>query len=170
MRPAACWSSSPPTPASPSTCRPFAEDLYFDKMEQTVRAADGSADVYFLPMDSTAFTQWNADAIEPITPYLEDPSKTSPDYDFADFPEGFMGGVTYPPGDPAAQVYGIPIAFEAYTLFYNKDHVDKYLDGAVPETMPELIAAAARSPRKAPRRASPVRSCEASARTPSWTR
>ena len=53
-----------------------------------------------------------------------------------------MGGVTYPPGDPAAQIYGIPIAFEAYTLFYNKDHVDKYLDGVVPETMPELIAAA----------------------------
>jgi multiple sugar transport system substrate-binding protein len=119
----------------------FSEDLYFDKMEQTVRAAEGSADVYFLPMDSTAFTQYSADAVEPITPYLEDPSKTSPDYDFADFPAGFMGGVTYPPGDPAAQAYGIPIAFEAYTLFYNKDHVDQYLDGVVPATMPELIAA-----------------------------
>ncbi len=34
--------------------QPFSEDLYFDKMEQAVRAAEGSADVYFLPMDSTA--------------------------------------------------------------------------------------------------------------------
>jgi len=123
--------------------QPFSESLYFDKMEQTVRAADGQADVYFLPMDSTAFTQWSAGAIEPLTPYLEDPSKTSPDYDFADFPGGFLGGVMYPPGDEAAQLHGIPIAFEAYTLFYNMDHLDKYLDGVVPTTMGELVAAAA---------------------------
>jgi multiple sugar transport system substrate-binding protein len=122
----------------------FSEDLYFDKMEQTVRAAEGSADVYYLPMDSTAFTQYSAGAIEPLTPYLEDPSKTSPDYDFADFPAGFLGGVTYPPGDPDADVYGIPIAFEAYTLFYNTELVDRYLDGQVPQTMDELTEAAAR--------------------------
>jgi multiple sugar transport system substrate-binding protein len=121
----------------------FSEDLYFDKMEQTVRAASGSADVYFLPMDSTAFTQYSAGVVEPLSPYLEDPAKTSPDYDFADFPEGFLGGVMYPPGDPAAEVYGIPIAFEAYTLFYNQDHVDTYLDGVLPQTMAELTAAAA---------------------------
>jgi multiple sugar transport system substrate-binding protein len=122
----------------------FSEDLYFDKMEQTVRAASGSADVYFLPMDSTAFTQYSAGVVEPLSPYLEDPAKTSPDYDFADFPEGFLGGVMYPPGDPAAEAYGIPIAFEAYTLFYNKDHVDTYLDGVLPQTMAELTAAAAK--------------------------
>jgi len=121
----------------------FSESLYFDKMEQTVRAADGSADVYWLPMDSTAFTQYSADAVEPLTPYIDDPSKTSPDYDFADFPAGFMGGVMYPPGADDAQAFGIPIAFEAYTLFYNQDHVDKYLDGVLPTTMDELIAAAA---------------------------
>ncbi len=121
----------------------FSESLYFDKMEQTVRAAEGEADVYFLPMDSTAFTQYSADAVEPLSPYLDDPSKTSPDYDFADFPDGFLGGVMYPPGAEDAEAYGIPIAFEAYTLFYNQDHVDKYLDGVVPTTMDELIAAAA---------------------------
>lgn len=120
----------------------FSEDLYFDKMEQTVRAADGSADVYFLPMDSTAFTQFSADAIEPLSRYLDDPAQTAADYDFADFPAGFLGGVTYPPGAADAQVYGIPIAFEAYTLFYNQDHVDQYLGGELPQTMDELIAAA----------------------------
>ena len=117
--------------------QPFAEDLYFDKMEQTIRS--GGADVYFLPMDSTAYTQYVADLVEPLTPYLDDPAKTSPDYDFADFPEGFLGGVLYPPGDAAAQIYGIPIAFEAYTLFYNKDLVT-----TVPATFDELIADAAR--------------------------
>ena len=117
--------------------QPFAEDLYFDKMEQTIRS--GGADVYFLPMDSTAYTQYVADLVEPLTPYLDDPAKTSPDYDFADFPEGFLGGVLYPPGDAAAQIYGILIAFEAYTLFYNKDLVT-----TVPATFDELIADAAR--------------------------
>ncbi len=122
--------------------QPFSEDLYFDKMEQTVRAADGSADVYFLPMDSTAYTQFQADLIEPLTPYLTDPTKTSADYDLADFPQGFLDPGIYPPGDAAAQLYGIPISFETYILFSNKDLVDKYLGGVMPTTFEELIAAA----------------------------
>ena len=117
--------------------QPFSEDLYFDKMEQTIRAAKGNADVYFLPMDSTAYSQYTADAIEPLTPYLNDPTKTSPDYDMADFPAGFLTGATYPPGDAAAQLYGIPISFETYILFYNKDLVAE-----VPATFDDLIAAA----------------------------
>ena len=48
--------------------QPFSEDLYFDKMEQVLRATPGSADVYFLPMDSTAFSQFNEDLIEQLTP------------------------------------------------------------------------------------------------------
>jgi multiple sugar transport system substrate-binding protein len=123
--------------------QPYSEDLYFDKMEQVVRAAEGEADVYFLPMDSTAYGQYLAGAVAPISPYLADPTLTSPDYDFADFPAGFLGGATFPPGDAAAQVYGVPIAFEAYILFANKDLVDQYLGGVMPTTFDELTAAAA---------------------------
>jgi multiple sugar transport system substrate-binding protein len=122
--------------------QPFSEDLYFDKMEQTVRAAKGTADVYFLPMDSTGFSQFGANAIEPLTPYLNDATKTAADYNFADFPKGFLAGGTYPPGDASAQLYGIPISFETYILFYNKDLVNKYLGGVLPTTFPDLIAAA----------------------------
>jgi multiple sugar transport system substrate-binding protein len=122
--------------------QPFAEDLYFDKMELAVRSDKPVADVYFLPMDSTAFTQYSANLIAPLTPYLEDPTMTSPDYDLADFPEGFLAGAMYPPGDEKAQLYGIPITFEAYILFYNKDLVDKYLGGKVPETFAELLTSA----------------------------
>jgi len=122
--------------------QPFAEDLYFDKMELAVRSDKPVADVYFLPMDSTAFTQYSAGLIAPLTPFLTDPSMTSEDYDEADFPMGFKSAAMYPPGDPAAQLYGIPITFEAYILFYNKDLVDQYLGGKVPETFPELIEAA----------------------------
>jgi multiple sugar transport system substrate-binding protein len=123
--------------------QPYAESLYFDKMEQVVRGAGGEADVYFLPMDSTAYAQFNANAIQPLTPYLEDPTLTAPDYDFSDFPAGFLEGATFPPGDAGAQVYGIPIAFETYILFANKDLVDKYLGGVMPTTFDELTTAAA---------------------------
>jgi multiple sugar transport system substrate-binding protein len=120
----------------------FAEDLYFDKMELAVRSDKPVADVYFLPMDSTAYTQYSADLIAPLTPYINDPTMTASDYDLADFPEGFRASAMYPPGEANAQLYGIPITFEAYILFYNKDLVDKYLGGKVPETMPDLLAAA----------------------------
>lgn len=121
----------------------FPEDLYMDKQEQVVRASTGTADVYFLSMDSIAFSQWNAGAIEPLDGYLNDPTKTSPDYNLADFPKNFLVPGTYPAGDPAAKMYGIPITFETYILFYNKDLVQKYLGGKVPTTMDELTAAAA---------------------------
>ena len=122
--------------------QPFSEDLYFDKMEQVLRANPGTADVYFLPMDSTAYSQFNAGLIEPLTPYLNDPAKTTADYDLADFPKGFQDPGTYPPGDASAQLYGIPISFETYILFSNKDLVDKYLGGVMPKTYDELVAAA----------------------------
>jgi len=122
--------------------QPFSEDLYFDKMEQVLRASPGTADVYFLPMDSTAFSQFNAGLIEPLNAYLDDPTKTAADYDLKDFPQGFLDPGTYPPGDAAAKLYGIPISFETYILFSNKDLVDKYLGGVMPKTFDELIAAA----------------------------
>jgi multiple sugar transport system substrate-binding protein len=60
----------------------------------------------------------------------------------ADFPQGFQDPGTYPPGDASAQLYGIPISFETYILFSNKDLVAKYLGGVMPKTFDELIAAA----------------------------
>jgi multiple sugar transport system substrate-binding protein len=123
--------------------QPFSEDLYFDKMEQAVRSPTGTMDVYFLPMDSTGFSQYTAGGIEPLDGYLNDPAKTASDYDVSDFPKGFLTPGTYPPGDASAKLYGIPISFETYILFYNKDLVNKYLGGKVPTTMDELTAAAA---------------------------
>ena len=41
-----------------------------------------------------------------------------------------------------AQDYAIPVSFEAYTLFWNQDIVDEYLDGVIPDTMGGLIEAA----------------------------
>ena len=145
----------------------LAENLYFDRMEVALRADAGVMDVYMVPMDSTAFTQWSNGLIHPLSPYINDSSMTSADYDFADFPGGFTQATQYPPGDMDAQDYAIPVSFEAYTLFYNKDIIDEYLDGEIPDTMGGLIEAHKASPRPAADR-SPARSCAASVRTPLW--
>ena len=120
----------------------LAEDLYFDRMELALRAPSGVADVYFLPMDSTAFTQWSAGLIKPLTPYLEDPEMTAEDYDLADFPAGFLAATQYPPGEDDAEDYGIPVSFESYILFYNEELVNEHLGGRLPATMYELVDAA----------------------------
>jgi len=121
----------------------YSEDLYMDKQEQVVRAPTGTADAYFLSMDSIAFSQYNAGAIEPLTGYLNDPTKTASDYNLADFPAGFLVPGTFPAGNTSAKLYGIPITFETYIVFYNKDLVQKYLGGKLPTTMDELTADAA---------------------------
>ena len=120
----------------------FAEDLYWDKMELALRSEQPVADVYWEPMEAVSFNQWSDGLIAPLSPYLNDPTMTSPDYDLEDFPEGFRAVSTYPPGESDAQLHGIPITFEVYILFYNKEMVDQYLDGQVPQTMPDLIEAA----------------------------
>ncbi len=122
----------------------LAEDLYFDRMELALRAPTGVADVYFLPLDSTGFTQWSAGLIQPLTPFINDPQMTEAGYDLDDFPEDFLVAGTFPPGSADAQLYGLPVSFEAYILFYNKELVSKYLGGELPATMPDLIAAAKR--------------------------
>ena len=86
----------------------LAENLYFDRMEVALRADEGVMDVYMVPMDSTAFTQWSNGLIHPLTPFLEDDHMTAADYDFADFPAGFTQATQYPPGDMDAQDYAIP--------------------------------------------------------------
>lgn len=121
----------------------MAEDLYFDRMEVALRGNKGSADVYLLPMDSTAYTQYRAGLIHSLSPFIDDASMTDPGYDIGDFPSGFLDTTRYP-GGPGSEYYGIPASFEVYVLFYNKDLVNKYLGGKVPETMPELIKAAAK--------------------------
>lgn len=119
----------------------YAEELYFDKMEQSVRSTN-PPDVYMLPMDDFAATHYAAGLMEPLTPYLESSSLTASDYNLADFPDGLLAPGRFPAGDANAKLYELPISTEAYILFYNKDLVEKFLGGVVPETMAGLINAA----------------------------
>lgn len=119
----------------------YTEGLYFDKMEQSVRASN-PPDVYMLPMDDFAATHYAANLMEPLTPYLNSTSLTSSDYNLADFPDGLLAPGHFPSGATDSKLYEIPISTEAYILFYNKNLVDKYLNGVVPKSMTDLISAA----------------------------
>ena len=120
----------------------FAEDLYNDRANLAIRSSEPVADVYMSLMDAAVFEQWKVGGVASLTPLLSDANLTSPDYDYADFSPAMLLGASFPPGDPAAEQFAIPISMETYILFYNKDLVDQYLGGKVPATMPDLIAAA----------------------------
>lgn len=121
----------------------MAEDLYFDRMEVALRGQSGKSamDVYFLPMDSTAYTQFTNDLMHSLQGFIDDPDMTAADYDITDIPAGFLDSTKYNVSGKW-EYHGIPASFETYILFYNKDHVDRYLDGKVPATMAELLDAA----------------------------
>ncbi len=125
------------------TLQTMAEDLYFDRMEVALRGSGGNAqmDVYFLPMDSTAYTQHTNGLIHSLQDFIDSPDLTAPDYDLDDIPAGFLDATKYRV-DGRWQYHGIPASFETYILFANMDHVDRYLDGRVPTTMKGLIKAA----------------------------
>lgn len=118
----------------------YTETLYLDKMAQSLRSAE-SPDVYMLYADDAVVNQYAANLVEPLTPYLDNPALTDDEFDVADFAEGTISGGMLPAGEDDAELYYLPIATETYILYYNKDIVDDYLDGDVPQTMEELIEA-----------------------------
>ncbi|MCY4259399.1 MAG: extracellular solute-binding protein [Rhodobacteraceae bacterium] len=121
----------------------MAEDLYFDRMEVALRGSGGNSqmDVYFLPMDSTAYTQHTNGLVHSLQGFIDDPDLTAPDYNLADIPAGFLDSTKYNVNG-SWEHHGIPASFETYILFANMDHVNEYLGGKMPSTMDELIAAA----------------------------
>jgi multiple sugar transport system substrate-binding protein len=118
----------------------YAEDLYFDKMNQALRTQT-PPDVVMTGFDYSVSTQQAAGLLEPLDSYLESASLTENQYDLADFPDGVLAPARLPAGQPDALLYGIPIATETYILFYSKDLVDQYLGGQVPATVDDLVAA-----------------------------
>ena len=75
----------------------MAEDLYFDRMEVALRGSGGNSqmDVYFLPMDSTAYTQHTNGLVHSLQGFIDNPDLTAADYDLGDIPAGFLDSAKY---------------------------------------------------------------------------
>ena len=56
----------------------MAEDLYFDRMEVALRGSGDTSqmDVYFLPMDSTAYTQHTNGLVHSLQGFIDSPDLT----------------------------------------------------------------------------------------------
>jgi ABC-type glycerol-3-phosphate transport system substrate-binding protein len=113
---------------------------------QNLEAPESAVDIMHV-LGFTVAQTVGADLFEPLQPYLDDPSKTPADYDFADFPAGSLDYTGY--FDVANGQFGgdtlylIPgIHSGSVLLFYRQD----LLDAAgieVPTTWQEYLDAAA---------------------------
>ena len=116
------------------------EDNYFDRITTNLFARSGNPDVFMTGI----YQMWDyasSGYMEPLDAYLNDPGKTSPDYDVNDISQGVLAGGRWSlnVGDPVGtgEQYTLPLGFEAYTLSYNKSLFnDKGL--TPPKTLAEL--------------------------------
>ncbi len=124
----------------------FPEQNYFDKVTIDLSAKENSTYDVFM---TGAYMIWQyapAGYMEPLEPYINDPAKTNPDYDFADiFPDlAASERWNLQPGSAnlgQGSQYALPWGFEANALMYRKDVFDKN-SLKVPTTLDELVATA----------------------------
>lgn len=117
------------------------ESNYFDKVSTSLASGSGSPDLFM----SGAYQLWDYSAsgyVEDLNTYLEDPSMVSPDYDYDDFVQSAVNALKWS-GVPGEQVgtgqqLALPLAFEVYTMAYNKKAFeDNGLQ--IPKTYDELL-------------------------------
>ncbi|HHY45808.1 MAG TPA: sugar ABC transporter substrate-binding protein [Firmicutes bacterium] len=107
----------------------LAEAQYWNKLQIDLSSGAGEYDVF---MSGPSFQwQWSlAGWIEPLDSYLSDKTKTSPDFDLADFYPAFLdanrwngksGG-----GLGEGKLWGMPVNTETTLLSYRKDVLAKY--------------------------------------------
>ncbi|MEF9945476.1 MAG: sugar ABC transporter substrate-binding protein [Lachnospiraceae bacterium] len=119
------------------------ESSYFDKVSTSLASGSGSPDLFM----SGAYQLWDyssAGYVEDLSTYLEDPSMVTAEYAFEDFVPSAVNALKWSgvPGDPVGkgQQLGLPLAFEVYTMAYNKRAFDEK-GVKVPTTYDELLTA-----------------------------
>ena len=125
----------------------FPEDVYFDKVTAALSSGSSEYDAFM----TGAYMTWTygpAGWIDDLNEYIQDDSKTNPDYNWEDVLEGVRkscawngqpGGAL---GSDDAKQWCIPLAYEQNNLTYNK----RVFDGAgiaVPTNIDELLDSAA---------------------------
>ena len=123
----------------------FPEQNYFDKVTIDLSGGQGGYDAFM----TGAYMIWQyapAKWMEPLEPYINDPVKTNPDYDFNDILPWLAASERWNL-EPGAEnlgkgsQYALPWAFETNAFMYRYDLFEK--DGLKPPTtLDELVAVA----------------------------
>lgn len=116
----------------------YPEDQFRQKSLVELTTGAGTLDVFMSQPPQEGLKYRQAGWYEDLKPYVNDPSLTSPDYNFADF---LPGTITFETIQDA--LVGIPIQLEVEMLFYRKDLFEA-AGLTAPKTLEELEAAAAK--------------------------
>jgi multiple sugar transport system substrate-binding protein len=123
----------------------FPEQNYFDKVTIDLSGGQGGYDAFM----TGAYMIWQyapAKWMEPLEPYINDPAKTNPDYDFKDILGWLSASERWnlKPGTAnlgQGSQYALPWGFETNAIMYRADLFEK--DGLKPPTtLDELVATA----------------------------
>lgn len=120
------------------------EANYFDVLNVSLSSRSGNPDVFM----TGAYQVWEystAGYMEPLDDYINDPTKTAPDYNFDDFIPAVVGALRWDmvPGHAVGEgsQWALPMGWEMNNLAYNK-RVFEEKGIAVPTTTDELLQAA----------------------------
>lgn len=121
----------------------FPEQNYFDKVTIDLSGGQGGYDVFM----TGAYMIWQyapAGWMEPLEPYINDPNKTNPDYDFEDIFADLRDSERWnlEPGRQnlgQGSQYAIPWGFETNAVMYRADLFEKH-NLKPPESLDELVA------------------------------
>ncbi|MCC6614961.1 MAG: extracellular solute-binding protein [Anaerolineae bacterium] len=124
----------------------FPEQNYFDKV--TIDLSAGAASTYDVFMTG-AYMIWQyapAGWMEPLEPYINDPSKTNPDYDWEDIFADLRNSEAWNLEAGRENLgqgsqYAIPWGFEANAFMYRQDLFEKH-NLSVPQSLDELVSVA----------------------------
>ncbi|WP_261165836.1 sugar ABC transporter substrate-binding protein [Microbacterium sp. Marseille-Q6965] len=123
----------------------LSETDYMVKLLTELQSGSGSYDA-FMTSQPMNYQYASAGWIEDLQPWVEDETRTSPDWDFDDFYPALIDSLRWDKtefgGAGEGGLWAIPVNEEGYSLFYRKD----ILEAAgipVPQTIDELIDAAA---------------------------
>ncbi|MGP9613695.1 ABC transporter substrate-binding protein [Brachybacterium sp. AOP42-B2-9] len=122
----------------------LSETDYMVKLLTELQSGSGSYDA-FMSSQPMNFQYAGAGWIEDLMPWVEDTTKTAPDWDFADFYPALIESLRWDQteysGAGEGGLWAIPANEEGYALFYRKDILDA-AGIAAPDTIDELIEAA----------------------------
>ncbi len=119
----------------------FPEEEYFDRLTLALSSRSREYDAFM----TGAYMVWQYSPpgwMEDLTPFIQNPSLTNPDYDFADIIDGIAAGLRWD-GVDGSQVgsgaqWALPWGFEGNTLMYNKPLFDR-LGLEEPRTLDDVI-------------------------------
>lgn len=109
------------------------EDQFRQRLQVELTAGSDDIDVFMSSIQQDGARFASSGWYEDLTPYIENESLTSPDYDFADFSESVLEGHTF-----EGVLSALPIQLEVQMLFYRKDLLEAAGFDAPPATLEEL--------------------------------